>query len=167
MGLAIGDPTFGNGAALTDVVATTYLKNHSLGIPKDIISLFEKADDRCGFTKVLDQVTYPPKGKISIPGNPEGENFKRVKRQIEGDNRCTPNPDTPTLVNHSINACNAAIENNACATFATGQNYLGVARPWYVSPIAQSPDTFSTCFTASAATTLTMTAPPTRTSPHT
>lgn len=45
------------------------------------MSVFEDADKICGFSDVLAQATYPPKGQISIPGNPEGENYGLAKRQ--------------------------------------------------------------------------------------
>lgn len=45
------------------------------------MSIFVDADKTCGFSDVLAQATYPPKGLISIPGNPEGENYGLKKRQ--------------------------------------------------------------------------------------
>ena len=45
------------------------------------MSIFVDADKTCGFSDVLAQATYPPKGLISIPGNPEGENYGLRKRQ--------------------------------------------------------------------------------------
>jgi len=120
---------------LTDVVATTYLLEQKdiLAIPDDIIDVFEEADQRCGFTKALKQAGYPPDGIINIPGDPEGENFKsKNKRQTTPNNGCPPNPNTPALVNQSINACNTAPHSpSACATFTTGLNYLTSTRPRY------------------------------------
>ncbi|KAI4115692.1 MAG: hypothetical protein LQ341_007718, partial [Variospora aurantia] len=81
--IALGDPTFGNVAAMTDVVATTYLHQQRthLSIPAPILSAFSAADRACGFDKILAQLAYPPKGPIAIPGNPEGLNFLPRKRQ--------------------------------------------------------------------------------------
>ena len=138
-GMAIGDGSFGNDATLTDVVATSYFqqqKNDILNIPRDIIDVFKEADERCGFTKVLQQATYPPNGIINIPSDSEGENFKsRNKRQTAPNDGCVVTPSIPALINQSINACN--IEPNqagACATFTTGLNYLKYSRPWYARP---------------------------------
>lgn len=39
--------------------------------------MLEKADVACGFSSVLSQLTYPPKGKIVIPGKAENDNYRR------------------------------------------------------------------------------------------
>ncbi|KAL8749872.1 MAG: hypothetical protein Q9184_006634, partial [Pyrenodesmia sp. 2 TL-2023] len=61
--IALGDGVFGNGAAVSDVVTTTYLyqKSSYYGIPKPILAAFDAADRQCGFDHVLSQLTYPPK----------------------------------------------------------------------------------------------------------
>lgn len=130
-GIAFGDATFGNFAAMTDVVATTYMKQQSkiLQISDNVFELFEAADLRCGFAGVEAQVTYPPQGPISIPGDPEGENFRLKKRQTSNTDGCITNPNVPALVNQSINLCNGG-----CATFTTGLDYLNSTRPWYDIP---------------------------------
>ncbi|MDI1487210.1 MAG: hypothetical protein OHK93_006479 [Ramalina farinacea] len=81
--IAIGNGIFGNYAASTDVVTTSFLEEHNdyLQIPDELMSIFVDADKTCGFSDVLAQATYPPKGLISIPGNPEGENYGLKKRQ--------------------------------------------------------------------------------------
>ena len=45
------------------------------------MSIFMDADKTCGFSDVLAQATYPPKGLISIPGNPGGGNYGLKERQ--------------------------------------------------------------------------------------
>ena len=99
----------------------------------NIVDVFKQADQRCGFTKVLQQATYPPRGKIAVAGDPEGENFRLKRRQGDPDCGCIANPNTPALVNQSINACNLAPgTKSACATFTTGMNYLVNKLPWYM-----------------------------------
>ncbi len=62
-------------------------------------------------------VSSPPKSKIQVPGNPEGLNFLKQKRQIP----CYEDtPNTPALINSSINApCSIG-----CATYTTAFAYL-------------------------------------------
>ncbi|KAI4266561.1 MAG: hypothetical protein L6R38_008668 [Xanthoria sp. 2 TBL-2021] len=123
--IVLGDPTLGNTAAMTDVVTTTYL--HQIAplykIPLPILSAFAAADQQCGFDKIISQLTYPPTGKIQIPGNPEGLNFmlqhkqRKRKRQVPCFDAI---PDTPSLINDSINApCSIG-----CATYTTAFAYL-------------------------------------------
>ncbi|KAK4694013.1 hypothetical protein P7C71_g3488, partial [Lecanoromycetidae sp. Uapishka_2] len=121
--ITIGDGTFGNAAAATDVVMTTYLheQNSILNIPADLLAAYDQGDEKCGFTKVLQQgLAYPPAGKIQIPGNPEGENYRLKKRQL---GHCVLLPDTPALVNESISLCNGG-----CATWTTALDYLSVTQ---------------------------------------
>lgn len=132
-GLAIGDGTIGNYAAMFDVPVSTYMHQQSkrLGLPQDILNVFSEADQRCGFTQVLDQLTYPPKGLIQVPGNPEGENFRRRKRQASGASNCNFNLTSAVGVQQSIfAACNGG-----CATYSTAVNYLTQKNPWYATPI--------------------------------
>ena len=75
--VAVGDGTFGNLAASSDVVTASYLPEQS----HILLSIFEDANQTCGFSRVLEQASYPLKGTISIPGNPEGENYGLQKRQ--------------------------------------------------------------------------------------
>lgn len=118
---------------MSDVVTTTYLRQQAsyYGIPKPILSAFDAADRQCGFDRVLSQLTYPPKRPISIPGNPEGLNFLRQKRNTfanekEKTKRQQPcsnddeSPNTPALINASINAACSL----GCATFSTAMAYL-------------------------------------------
>ncbi|KAL6714868.1 hypothetical protein ACLMJK_007128 [Lecanora helva] len=130
--ISIGDGTFGNGAALTDVGTTTYLVEQAniLHISSEIVDVFKKADRDCGFAKALRQASYPPKGKIKIPNDPEGNNFRaRSKRQSTGNNGCLPNPDTAALVSKSIKTCNKSPgQCSACATYDTALNYLNSTR---------------------------------------
>lgn len=120
--ITIGDGTFGNIAAQSDVAINTYLHEHKklLQIPHKILTAFDHADRQCGFDKVLRQMTYPPRGKIHIPGNPELNNFKR-------QDDCFPrDPNTPALVNESVNT----LCYGGCATWSTAANYLGYKKPW-------------------------------------
>lgn len=118
---------------MSDVVTTTYLHQQAsyYGIPEPILSAFDDADGQCGFDRVLSQLTYPPRGPISIPGNPEGLNFLRQKRELSADENektkrqqpCFDDgkaPDTPTLINASVNAACSL----GCATFSTALAYL-------------------------------------------
>ncbi|KAL8751205.1 MAG: hypothetical protein Q9199_006581 [Rusavskia elegans] len=123
--IVLGDPTLGNTAAMTDVVTTTYLHQFAAlyKIPLPILSAFAAADQQCGFDKIISQLTYPPTGKIHIPGNPEGLNFllkhkqRKRKRQVPCFDAI---PDTPSLINDSINApCSIG-----CATYTTAFAYL-------------------------------------------
>ncbi|KAL8993282.1 MAG: hypothetical protein Q9188_007371, partial [Gyalolechia gomerana] len=124
--IALGDPTIGNNAAMTDVVTSTYL--HQIAslykIPTNILHAFDSADHECGFDRVLSQLTYPPIGPITIPGNPEGLNFLKhfhKRKQEKREDTCFPTlPNTPSLINASINdPCTIA-----CATYTTAFAYL-------------------------------------------
>ncbi|KAL8785351.1 MAG: hypothetical protein Q9213_003416 [Squamulea squamosa] len=119
--IVLGDPTLGNTAVMTDVVTTTYLHQTAnyYNIPPTILAAFAKADQQCGFDRIMHQLTYPPTGKIHIQGNPEGLNFLRAKEK-----RQTPCfdaiPNTPSLINASIFApCSIG-----CATYTTAFAYL-------------------------------------------
>lgn len=89
-------------------------------MPDGILNAFDVADRHCSFAKVLDQLKYPPQGKISIPGNPEGDNYKRQ----EG---CTPNSlNTPAQILQSVND----LCYGGCATWSTANKYFGNKNPW-------------------------------------
>lgn len=121
--IVIGDGNFGNVAALTDVAVFAFLKEQQdlLKLPQEILGAFELADQQCGFDQVIDQITYPPRGKIRIPGNPEQNNYKR-------DGSCvTSNPNTSSLIQESVNALCLG----GCATWQTAYNYLTNQKPWY------------------------------------
>lgn len=120
--VTIGDGSFGNLAAQTDVAINAYLHEQKklLQVPQEILNAFDHADRQCGFDKVVRQIRYPPRGKIHIPGAPEGNNFKR-------QDTCFPrDPDTPSLINESVNA----LCYGGCATWATASNYLRYKKPW-------------------------------------
>ncbi len=123
--IVIGDGNFGNVAALTDVLVNAYMQeqNHILRLPQEILGAFDRADERCGFNDVLKQVTYPPRGKIQIPGNPERNNYKR------GDDCFKANPNTSALIQESVDAACYG----GCATWSTAYNYLMNKKPWYTS----------------------------------
>lgn len=118
----IGNGAFGNLAALTDVPAKTYMHKHNntLRIPNEILKAFDYADQHCGFNEVLKQITYPPRDKIYIPGNPERNNHKRQ------DACFTQPPKTPALIKESVNA----LCYGGCATWSTAKNYLTHKRDW-------------------------------------
>ncbi|KAL8691140.1 MAG: hypothetical protein Q9218_003573 [Villophora microphyllina] len=126
--IVLGDPTIGNAAAMTDVVTSTYLHQENVleifNLQKPILDAFKAADHACGFDKVMSQITYPPKGAIRIPGDPEGLNYLRARHSDEIGKRQNPCfgqlPDTPALINASISApCSGG-----CATYSTALNYL-------------------------------------------
>lgn len=94
-----------------------------LDIPADILNVFVEAAQSSGFTDVLSKATYPPVGRISIPGDPEGENFRLKKRQ---NSDCGPNATTPALIEQSIEECNGGN-----ATFTTALDYLTSTRPCF------------------------------------
>jgi carboxypeptidase D len=118
---------------MSDVVAATYIRQHkrALAVPQAIMDAFDEADQQCGFKQVLNQLTYPPTGPITIPGNPEGENFKRSKRQATAtaDPRCNTNVTSPAALNQSMyGPCNYG-----CATFTSAVDYFIATKPWYAS----------------------------------
>ncbi|MCJ1364715.1 hypothetical protein MMC16_003831 [Acarospora aff. strigata] len=127
--LAIGDGTLGNYAAMSDVVTGSYLRqqNHVLALPQNVLDVFNEADQECGFTHVLDQLSYPAKGPISVPGNPEGLNFRKLKRQVTGNLSCDFNLTSPAGLRESIyGPCYGP-----CATFTTAANYLTFTKPCF------------------------------------
>ncbi|KAI4238160.1 MAG: hypothetical protein LQ352_007893 [Teloschistes flavicans] len=131
--IVLGDPTIGNNAAMTDVVTSTYLNQENVielyKLEKPILNAFKAADRACGFDQVISQATYPPKGPILIPGDPEGLNFLRArdadnesgKAKSKRQSSCFGQlPDTPALINASVSApCSGG-----CATYTTALNYL-------------------------------------------
>ncbi len=125
--ITIGDGTWGNAAAMSDLVTSKFLHQHRhfLGIPQDILTAFEDADKACGFLPVLNNLTYPPKGKAIIPTDPEGGNYRLKKRQ-SGANACSiTNPNTPALINASVTTCY-----EGCSTGSTAMDYLSNKIPW-------------------------------------
>lgn len=116
-------------AVSTDVAATTYLNEHNetLQIPQDVLNSFDQADQVCGFTEILKEASYPPSGPLTVPGDPEGANYRLMKRQnATNDNGCPPDPDIPALLNSSLSFCNGG-----CATWTTAANYLTSNRPCF------------------------------------
>ena len=116
---------------MTDVTISNYIQQHNqiLEVPQDILTAFEEAKQVCGFTNVLAQLVYPPKGEITVPGNPEGDNFKRSveeRQASDSTDPCDINPTTAAMVNSSIyGACY-----EGCATWSTAADYLTVKQPW-------------------------------------
>ncbi|KAI4104097.1 MAG: hypothetical protein LQ339_003950 [Xanthoria mediterranea] len=115
--IVLGDATLGNAAAITSVVTTTYLHQ---------IARTDNADSK----KIISQLTYPPRGKMHIAGNPEGLNFLR-RHKPRKQNRQVPCfdaiPNDPTLINASIHApCSMG-----CATYTTAFAYLPTLNPCF------------------------------------
>ncbi|KAL8812118.1 MAG: hypothetical protein Q9223_007370, partial [Gallowayella weberi] len=134
--IALGDPTIGNNAAMTDLVTTTYLHQISTyyKIPKPILSAFDAADRRCGFDKLMHQLTYPPTGKLTINGNPEGLNFlKQRKEPLKRKRQTPPCLETPSPKNTTTPS---SLYNNictpiGCATYTAALTYLPTIHPCF------------------------------------
>ncbi|KAL2013819.1 hypothetical protein VTN00DRAFT_1344 [Thermoascus crustaceus] len=128
--ISLGDGTFGNSAAMSSVAMGSYLKSQSsmFGILDHIVTAFSEADAICGFDEVMKQAnTSPPKGLISIPGNPEDINRRSVERRDLDpilDGTCDIHPVTPEQVKFSIlnSSCYGP-----CATFSTAMDYMQTA----------------------------------------
>lgn len=129
--ITIGDGTIGNLAAQSDLSVGTFLHQQAnfLTIPQNILDAFSHADQECGFDEIIQQLGYPPTGIAHISGNPEGENFrlrKNPKVNKRQDACFHQNPNTPALINQSVNAdCYGG-----CATWSTAGNYLRNKQPW-------------------------------------
>ena len=127
--ITMGDPTIGNYAAMIDVPIAEYMyqQRATLHLSDTIGAVFDIAAYICGFDQVLQELTYPPSKTISIPGDPEGLNYKLAKRQ--GSPICVEllTPTTAAQVNASIfDGCFGP-----CATWTTAQNYMNATRAWY------------------------------------
>lgn len=121
--IVIGDGNFGNVAALTDATVNTYMQQHkdTLELSQEVIGAFKLANQHCGFDRVVEQLTYPPRGKIEISGNPELNNYKRQK------NFCfSGNPNTSTMIQESVDA----VCYGGCATWMTAYSYLMKKNSW-------------------------------------
>lgn len=116
---------------MTDVTIYKYLEEHNLilGILDDIMSTLGDADQACGFANVLNGLVYPPMAKIVVPGDPEGNSFKRSVERREASKRtdsCNIKPTTAAMVNSSIYGdCYGG-----CAIWSTVADYLTATRPW-------------------------------------
>ncbi|KAK2763957.1 hypothetical protein FQN54_009576 [Arachnomyces sp. PD_36] len=128
--ISIGDGTLGNEAATFSVSVGSYMRSHnaSLQIPDDILDAFTEADHTCGFDSVLTKAaTYPPKGPIYIPGNPENTNSKRKQHGTDAftdkslDNDCNIHPTTKEDILSSILKSKCY---GPCATSSTALDYL-------------------------------------------
>ena len=135
--IALGNPTLGNYAAMSDGTITKFLRQHEdiLGIPRDVFSAFTAADVKCGFNRVIDEASYPLHGETIIPGDPEGESFYSSKRSEVAQNvsSCTQlaQPVTVGQINESIyGPCFGP-----CATWTTAANYLSFRNPWWVAHV--------------------------------
>jgi carboxypeptidase D len=87
----------------------------------------EKADIDCGFSSALSQLTYPPKGKITIPGNPENDNYRRETAPPGYDpSICnfSNGTQTPAQVAFIINGTSQGSCFGNCATFESAYNYF-------------------------------------------
>ncbi|KAJ5569889.1 Peptidase S10 serine carboxypeptidase [Penicillium hispanicum] len=125
--MSLGDGSWGNAAAMSSVAIGSYINSQSsrLKVTADVLSAFSSADQMCDFTNVLEQArTYPPKGKIHIPGNPENLNYRRRQRRDVAsvlDDSCDIQPSTPAAVTKSIlnSTCYGP-----CATYSTAMDYV-------------------------------------------
>ncbi|MCJ1283366.1 hypothetical protein MMC26_002694 [Xylographa opegraphella] len=136
--ISLGDPFFGNPAAMIDVPMVRYLneQNQILRIPDDVMSVFNTTSAACGFDYVLGNLTYPPHGIIVVPGDPEGESYEKAKRQASPSSSSSPSsascsalyyPTTPAEVSDSImGPCDGP-----CATGTTAYDYLGAIYPCF------------------------------------
>ena len=130
--ITLGDPFLGNPAAMIDVPMAQYLneENQILGLPDDVMSVFNTTSTTCGFDSVLRNLTYPPHGTIAIPGDPEGDNYEMQERQASPsgvDCAALSSPTTAAEVSDSITGpCF-----DSCATGTTASNYLFATKPWY------------------------------------
>ena len=148
--ISLGDGSFGNYAAMSDASVTQYLHAMSgtLSIPDDILEAFDNASSTCGFDTVMSEITYPPKGPITIKGDPEGENFKLLKRSDLTAGLLVSRQDDPSRSNSSItggtDSCNTSPLNasaitssifspcyGGCATFSTALDYLEARFPCF------------------------------------
>lgn len=132
--ISLGDGTWGNSAAMSSVAIGSYIrsKHSELMVPDDILSVFDEADETCGFDEVLDKANnYPPMGKIIIPGNPEYINYKRDNTHLHRrglghivEEDCNIHPSTPEQARESIlnSTCYGP-----CATYSTAVDYLDTA----------------------------------------
>ena len=102
-------------------MTTTYLNRNNgvLRIPQDILDVFNKANQTYGFTNIIQQATNPRSGTITIPGNPEGDNYRIKKRQ----GTCGSSPKTPNEVAESRVNCYGG-----CATWSIMIEYLLATR---------------------------------------
>ncbi|KAL1960216.1 hypothetical protein VTO42DRAFT_8759 [Malbranchea cinnamomea] len=133
---SIGNGVFGNNAAMSATVTTSYLREQAstLGIPADIFEAFSAADDACGFASVIRKGSeYPPQEPISLSGNPENLNFKRQVRSTAVLRRDTNNPieeeeELCNIIPTSPESVMESILNSPCygpcATFSTAADYL-------------------------------------------
>ncbi|KAJ5176265.1 Carboxypeptidase [Penicillium canariense] len=126
--LSLGDGSWGNAAAMSSVTIGAYMHSQSMALklPKDILSVFAAADSTCGFDDVLAQAqSYPPQGKINIPGNPEDFNYRRRRDMTDViEASCSISPTTAAEVTTSIfnSTCYGP-----CAAYSTALDYMDAA----------------------------------------
>ncbi|KAF7521382.1 hypothetical protein PCG10_008318 [Penicillium crustosum] len=122
--MSLGDGSWGNGAAMASVAMGKYLRSQLglLQIPENVLSVFDEADETCGFNEVLAKsAIYPPQAKIHIPGNPEYFNIRRRDLTNAVNAACDIAPTTPEEVRSSLfnSTCYGP-----CAAFSTASDYL-------------------------------------------
>ncbi|MCJ1315217.1 hypothetical protein MMC15_000533 [Xylographa vitiligo] len=139
--ISLGDPFFGNPAAMVDVPMARYLneQNHILDIPDDVMSVFNTTSSACGFDSVLGNMTYPPHGTITVPGDPEGESYDRAKRQASPNSSSSPSSASCSALNSPTTAAQVSDSITGpclgpCATGTTAYDYLSAIYPWYEPP---------------------------------
>ncbi|KAJ5655423.1 Peptidase S10 serine carboxypeptidase [Penicillium longicatenatum] len=128
--MSLGDGSWGNAAAMSSVAMSTYMHSHAsrLDLPKKILNVFALADEFCGFDSVLEAAhTYPPVGKIQIPGNPEYVNYRRRLHRRGDTNLGILDGSCDTNVSTAPEILNAILNSSCygpCATFSTAENYM-------------------------------------------
>lgn len=103
---------------------------NNFGRPRDVLAVLQQADKDCGFTSVLSQLTYPPTGKIIIPGNPENANYRRTTPPPGYDpNACdfANFTTTPAQVAFIVNGTSPDTCYGNCATFEAAFNFFAGA----------------------------------------
>jgi carboxypeptidase D len=93
-----------------------------------VLCVLEQADIDCGFSSVISQITYPPTGKIVIPGDPENDNYKRqalppgYNSSICDFNNGTTTPAEVAFIINSTSLADGCYGN--CATFEAAYTYF-------------------------------------------
>lgn len=133
--ISLGDPTINNFAEMESVPLSQYMheQNSVLGIPQDILSVFDTASSICGYDRIMQNHTYPPpiSNSSTVATNTSTvapRNLKRrTKRQSISPQCATLPPATsPSQVFDSIfSGCFGP-----CGIWDTANNYLSSINPW-------------------------------------
>ncbi|KAI9851107.1 MAG: hypothetical protein M1824_002839, partial [Vezdaea acicularis] len=106
--------------------------------PQNILDEFVKGDQKCGLSGILSQATYPPKGKIYIKSDPEGQNYKRRRQSLNSNYTLPANyscggPTTPAEIDYEIDHCGGGIDlaGRSCAVYSAALDYLYTVQPCF------------------------------------